>query len=85
MTTLDLELSESLKAFIDEQVARRGYKDASAFLQSLLEAERQRQVIREVEQALLETSDEGFSDWTEEDVQDIRRAGKRLIEKRPRT
>ena len=84
MTRLDVNLPDALKAFIEEQVARRGYKDASAFVQSVLEAERQRQVGREVEQALLEAADGPFTDWTNDDVEDIRRAGKRLIEKRSR-
>jgi antitoxin ParD1/3/4 len=84
MTTLDVNLPDALKTFVDEQVARRGYKDASAFLESLLEAERLRQVAREVEHALLETTDGPFSEWTDEDVEDIRRAGRRLIEKRSR-
>jgi antitoxin ParD1/3/4 len=84
MATLDLNLPEALRAFVEEQVARRGYKDASAFLQSLLEAERYRQVGREVEQSLLEAADGPFTDWTDDDVEDIRRAGKRLIEKRSR-
>jgi len=82
MSSFDLNLPDVLKAFVDEQVARRGYKDASAFVQSLLEAERHRQVVREVEQALLETTDEDFADWTENDVEDIRRAGMRLIARR---
>ena len=84
MTTLDVNLPDTLKAFVEEQVARRGYKDASAFVQSVLEAERQRQVGREVEQALLESADGPFTDWTDDDVEDIRRAGKRLVEKRSR-
>jgi len=51
MTRLDVNLPDALKAFIEEQVARRGYKDASAFVQSVLEAERQRQVGDEVRTA----------------------------------
>jgi Arc/MetJ-type ribon-helix-helix transcriptional regulator len=82
MSTIDLNLPESLKAFIDEQFARRGYRDASAFAASLLEAERQRQVGRDVEAMLLETLDGEFSAWTDKDVQDIRRTGRRLVEQR---
>jgi len=82
MSRFDLKLPDVLKAFVDEQVACRGYKDASAFVQSLLEAERHRQVVREVEQALLETTGGDFADWTENDVEDIRRAGRRLIARR---
>ena len=53
MSTFDVTLPESLKAFVDQQVALRGHHDASEFLQSLLEAERHRQVERDVERMLL--------------------------------
>jgi antitoxin ParD1/3/4 len=82
MDTIDVTLPDALKSFVDEQVARRGYRDASEFLQSLLEAERRRQIGREVEVMLQEVVDGPFEDWTETDVADIRRAGRRVIEKR---
>ena len=85
MSTIDINLPESLKAFVDEQVLRRGYRDASAFVQSLLEAEQQRQVSREVELALQEASAGPFTDWSDDDLDDIRRVGNRLIEKRSRS
>ena len=84
MSTIDVTLPESLKAFVDQQVALRGHRDVSEFLQSLLEAERRRQLGRDVEQMLLEAADGPFADWTEQDVEDIRRTGQRLIEQRKR-
>jgi antitoxin ParD1/3/4 len=87
MNTIDINLPDPLKAFVEEQVARRGYRDASEFVQLLLEAERQRQVGREVEQLLLDAlddDDEPLTEWTDQDLDDIRRAGRRLIEKRRR-
>jgi antitoxin ParD1/3/4 len=82
MSTIGINLPDTLKAFIDKQVASGRYSDASAFMQSLLEAEVQRQIGREVEQMLLEVTDGPFEDWTEKDVEDIRRAGQRLIKRR---
>ena len=82
MSTIDVTLPDALKSFVDEQVARRGYRDASEFLQSLLEAERRRQIGGEVEALLHEVVDGPFEDWTEADVEDIHRAGRRVIEKR---
>ena len=82
MSTIPINIPETLKAFVDEQVASGRYADASAFMRSLLEAELQRRIGQEVEQMLREVSDGPFEDWTEQDVEDIRRAGQRLIEKR---
>ncbi len=82
MSTIDINISDALKAFVHEQVARRGYRDASEFLQSLLEAERRRQVGREVEQMLIAAADGPFTEWTDDDVADIGRAGRRLIDQR---
>jgi antitoxin ParD1/3/4 len=84
MTTIGITLPDSLKAFVEEQVALRGHRDASDFLQSLLEAERHRQVKREVEQLIGAAADGPFEEWTEQDVDDIRRAGRRAIEMRKR-
>jgi len=82
MSTIDIRLPDHLKAFLEAQAARRGYADASEFVQALLEAEQHRQLKSELEQMLLETADGPFSDWTEDDVNDVRRGGKRLIQGR---
>lgn len=79
MSTIEIHRPETVKAYLNEQVARRGFRDASEFVQSLLEAERQRHVGREVEQLLLEAAGGPFSEWTDDDVDDIRRAGRRAI------
>jgi antitoxin ParD1/3/4 len=73
MGTIAIHLPAALKAFIDEQVAKGEYQDASEFVQALLEAEVQRRVRRQVEQLLLEAVDGPFEQWTEQDVEDIRR------------
>jgi antitoxin ParD1/3/4 len=82
MSTVDIHLPDHLKSFLDEQVARRGYKDASEFLQSLLEAEKHRNLNHKLEKMLLEAADGPFEEWTEEDVENIERLGLRLIERR---
>jgi Arc/MetJ-type ribon-helix-helix transcriptional regulator len=82
MSTLDIRLSDALKSYVEEEVARRGYKDASEFVQALLEAERHRDIHREVEAMLLEAVNGPFSEWTNNDIRDIERAGTRLIERR---
>lgn len=82
MSTLDIHLPDDLKSYVDEQVARRGYKDASDFLRSLLEAEKHRNLNTELESMLLEAADGPFDEWTEDDVESIERLGLRVIERR---
>ena len=82
MSTIQINLPEPLKAFVDEQVAKGRYRDASALVQRLLEAEVQRRIGDEVEQMLLEVVDGPFDDWSGQDVDGIRRTGGRIIERR---
>jgi Arc/MetJ-type ribon-helix-helix transcriptional regulator len=84
MSTLDIRLDDALKVYLDAQVARRGYRDASEFIESLLEADRRQQIRAEVESALLETADGPFSDLSEEDFDDVRRVGQRFLSDRAR-
>lgn len=46
MTTMNISLPETLKAFVDEQVASRGYGSASEYLRELIRGERDRQHLR---------------------------------------
>lgn len=46
MTTMNISLPEGLKAFVDEQVAARGYGSASEYLRDLIRRERDRQHLR---------------------------------------
>ena len=84
MSTIGINLPDTLKAFVDQQLVKGEFRDASEFVPSLLEAEVQRQIAREVEQVLLEAADGEFQEWTEQDVEDIRRTGQRVIEERKR-
>jgi Arc/MetJ-type ribon-helix-helix transcriptional regulator len=81
MKTIDVTLPDDLQAFAQAEAARRGFKDPSDFVQSLLEAEKHRQVRQELESLLLEAVDGPFSEWTDQDANDIRTEGRRLIER----
>jgi antitoxin ParD1/3/4 len=48
MTKLDLSLPDALKAFVDDQVAARGYTDADEYLRDLVRRERDRQHLRDL-------------------------------------
>ena len=81
MKHMDLVLPDDLQAFAAAESKRRGFENPSVFMQALLEAEKHRQVRLEVESLLLEAADGPFSEWTDDDVSDIRRAGTRLIDR----
>lgn len=80
--TLNLELPDPLKSHLEEQVARGGFRDASEYVQSLLEADRIRVVRDEVERALLEAVDGPFTPLTSKAFDDVRSEGRRLIRQR---
>lgn len=79
---LDVSLPESMTAFVKDQVARRGYRDAAEYIGSLVEADRQAQLRVTLEQKLLETVDGPFADFDEKDLEDVRRVGKAFLAER---
>ena len=88
MTRIDIELPESMKAYLEEESRRRGYAGPSEFVQSLLEAEQHRHsndavpLDADTEAAIREGLDSPASPWTSQDVEHIRAEGRRLIELR---
>jgi Arc/MetJ-type ribon-helix-helix transcriptional regulator len=82
MSTVDIHLPDALTSYLNRESARRGYQNPSEFVQALLEAEQIRNIRKDLEAMLLEAADGPFSDWTDDDVADIERAGTRLIERR---
>ena len=82
MTTINIHLSDELQSYLQQEAVRRGYKDASEFVQSLLEAERLRDIRKELEDSLLEAIEGPFTPLTDADFDDIVREGTKIIEKR---
>jgi antitoxin ParD1/3/4 len=54
MTTVTISLPESLKQFVDAQVASKGYDDISEYFRSLLREAQQREADARLEALLLE-------------------------------
>ena len=54
MTTVTISLPESLKTFIDEQLATKGYGNVSEYFRSLLRAAQERDEAARLEALLLE-------------------------------
>jgi antitoxin ParD1/3/4 len=48
MSTMNISLPETLKAFVDEQVAGRGYSTSSEYLRDLIRREKDRQHLRDL-------------------------------------
>jgi antitoxin ParD1/3/4 len=46
MTTMNISLPESLKSFVDEQVAERGYGTSSEYVRELIRKDQDRQRLR---------------------------------------
>ena len=84
MSTIDITLPDALKRYLDEQVTRRGYQNASEYLESLLEADRLRELREELELTLAKRVDGPFSPLTPQDFEDIRKEGRRILAERKR-
>jgi Arc/MetJ-type ribon-helix-helix transcriptional regulator len=84
MSAIDISLPEALQKYVQEQVAHRGFSDAGEYLRSLIEADQHRQLDSEVEAMLLQAVDGPFTDWNERDLDDIRRVGSAIIDRRKR-
>jgi antitoxin ParD1/3/4 len=48
MSTMSISLPDSLKSFVDEQVARRGYGATSEYVRELIRADQDRQRLRDL-------------------------------------
>jgi antitoxin ParD1/3/4 len=75
MSTMRVSLSESMKAFVDEQVAQRGYGTSSEYVRDLILREQEREKLRGL---LLEGLESGAgravdAAWFEELHRGIRR------------
>jgi len=54
MTTLNISLPDSMRAFIDEQVAQGGYSTASEYVRQLVREDQKRVTEKRLEALLLE-------------------------------
>jgi antitoxin ParD1/3/4 len=82
MNTVDLEIPEALRPFVEGQVASRGYRDAAEYFLSLAEADRLRDIRVGLEAKLLEAIQSPSTPMTSQDWHELRRAGTEAIRKR---
>jgi antitoxin ParD1/3/4 len=75
MSTVNISLPESMKAYIDEQVSTGGYGTVSEFFRDLVRQDQKRKAKESLETLLLEGLDSGASTpMSSQDWEDIRRA-----------
>lgn len=73
MTTVTISMPESLKAFIEAQVAQGGFGTVSEYLRSLIRDDWKRKDQEKLETLLLEGLQSDVSEMTQEDWGDILR------------
>lgn len=78
MSTMNISLPESLKTFIDGQVAERGYATSSEYIRELIRRELDRQNLRRI---LMEGASSPLTDqMTEIDFEDLRNVARGVQE-----
>jgi antitoxin ParD1/3/4 len=84
MATLSFTLPDDMKTFVEEQANRRGFGTVSEFLTAMIAEVQQHQTERQrLDAALLEGLASGpATPLTNEDWEDIRGEGKKLIAER---
>jgi antitoxin ParD1/3/4 len=83
MTTVTISLPESLKTFIDEQIATKGYGNVSEYFRTLLRAAQDREEEARLESLLVEGLVSGGNDipLTREFWKDLKLEAKDLARK----
>jgi len=77
--TLQIQLTDELSTYLQRRAAELGYASVSDYVAAILQAEQRLKSRSEIDRLLLETTDGDFADWTQQDVDDVRRVGKKLI------
>ncbi|MGH2414373.1 MAG: type II toxin-antitoxin system ParD family antitoxin [Microcystaceae cyanobacterium] len=75
MSSINISLPESMKVYVEEQVARGGYNTASEYFRELIRQDQKRKAQEHLETLLLEGLESGSAtSMTSQDWQQIRQA-----------
>lgn len=75
MTSINISLPDSMKAYIEEQVNKGGYSTVSEYFRELIRQDQKRKAAERLETMLLEGLDSGSSTpMTQKDWEDIRQS-----------
>jgi antitoxin ParD1/3/4 len=74
MTTMNISLPDSMRAFIEQKVAQAGYSTASEYIRQLVREDQKRVTQERLETLLIEGIESGPSrEMTAEDWEELRR------------
>jgi antitoxin ParD1/3/4 len=59
MSSINVSLPESMKVFVEEQVAKGGYSSASEYVQQLIHQDQKRKAQKHLEELIIEGLDSG--------------------------
>jgi len=83
MKSMNISLPESMRTYVEEQVARGGYGSASEYFRELVRLDKKRKATERVEAMLLEGLNSGnATSMTDEDWEDVRQAVREKLAKR---
>jgi antitoxin ParD1/3/4 len=83
MTSINISLPESMKAYVEEQVARGGYSTASEYLRELIRQDQKRKATERLETLLLEGLESGTATaMTSQDWEQIRHEVQKRVAQR---
>lgn len=84
MTTLNVSLPETMRAFIEEQVASGGYGTASEYVRALVRDAQKREAEAQLEAKLLEALEQPAHELTPERWEDVRRRAREITRRKKR-
>jgi antitoxin ParD1/3/4 len=86
MATMNISLPDDMKAFVEDEAARKGFGTVSEYVRAIIRDAQERQAEREqLDAILIEGLDSGpATPLTKKDWEHIRREGKKLIAERKR-
>ncbi|NJM69079.1 MAG: type II toxin-antitoxin system ParD family antitoxin [Scytonema sp. RU_4_4] len=83
MKSMNISLPESMRTYVEEQVAKGGYGSVSEYFRELVRLDRKRKATEHVEAMLLEGLNSGTAtQMTDEDWEDVRQAVREKLAKR---
>jgi antitoxin ParD1/3/4 len=83
VTSINISLPDSLRSYVEEQVAKGGYSTLSEYFRELVRSDQKRKAQERLETLLLEGLDSGTATpMTEGDWEDIRAAVRERVAKR---
>ena len=81
MKSMNISLPDSMRAYIEEQIASGGYSTASEYLRELVRQDQKRKAQERLEALLLEGLSETATPMTSKDWEDIRQTVRDRIAK----